>query len=188
MFERERHRLVAVRDRRRLGAGRDQPGRSVDHRPDRRRLDLRRGRPDLRPPPRRHGPRRRGFDPGRGAAHGRAEADVGGAGGEARDHPDLDRAAIAADVRLRPHARRPRRGDRERRGQERQGGRGDHRRGRGRPRHLRHPPGLDGRREGDRRQADLPLLPARRLLCRRDGACSRAAAAPPPSAPRSSRR
>ena len=48
--------------------------------------------------------------------------------------------------------------------------RGDHHRGRGGLRHLRHPPRLDDRREGHRRQAGLPLLSAGRLLCRRDGA------------------
>ena len=49
MFERDDpgSSLFAIASR--LGRGRDQPGRSVDHRPDRRRLDLRRGRPDLRP-------------------------------------------------------------------------------------------------------------------------------------------
>ena len=58
----------------------------------------------------------------------------------------------------------------KRRDRQRQGGRGDHHRRRGELRHLRHPPGLDGGREGYRRQAGLPLLPSRRLLCRRDGA------------------
>ena len=78
-------------------------------------LDLRRGRPDLGPQARRHGPRRRGRDRGRDPAQRGAEADVDGAGGEARDHPHLDRAAAAADVRLGPHPGGSGRGARERR-------------------------------------------------------------------------
>jgi thioredoxin reductase/CRP-like cAMP-binding protein len=42
--------------------------------------------------------------------------------------------------------------------------------GRGRLRHLRHPPGLDGGGEEYRRQAGFPLLSPRRILRRRDGA------------------
>ena len=49
-----------------------------------------------------------------------------------------------------------------------QGRRGDHQRRRGGLRHFRHPPGLDGRREVDRRQAGISLLPSRRLVCRGD--------------------
>ena len=56
----------------------------------------------------------------------------------------------------------------------RAGGAVIHRRRQGR-RHLRHPPGLDDRREEGRRKARLPLLPAGRLLCRRDGADRRTA-------------
>ena len=53
----------------------------VDHRADRAGLDLRRGRPDLRPPARRDDPRRRGCDLRRDVAHRRAQADGVGAGG-----------------------------------------------------------------------------------------------------------
>ena len=56
-------------------AGRDRPERSVDHRADRAGLDLRRGRPDLGPQARRHGPRRRGRDRRRDPAQRGAEAD-----------------------------------------------------------------------------------------------------------------
>jgi cGMP-dependent protein kinase 2 len=137
--------LFAIADGDGRGRGRsDQPER---HRADPAGLDRRRGRPHLRPQARRHRARRLGRDRHRDPAQRGAEIDVGGAGREARDHPHLDRAPIAADVRLRRHFGRPQGGARHRRDPERARRRGDHHRGRRELRHLRHPPGLDGRRE-----------------------------------------
>ena len=70
------------------------------HRADRHGLDLRRGRADLRPPARRHDPRRRRCDPGRGIADRRAEADGAVPAAKRAVNAHLDRAAAAPDVRV----------------------------------------------------------------------------------------
>ena len=91
--------------------------------------------------------------------------------GQARDHPHLDRAAAAADVRLGRDPRGSDRGARQRRDRRSQA------RARRSSRKARKAYDIFVIRQGSmvvekehRRQAGVPLLPSGRLLCRRDGA------------------
>ena len=161
--------IIAVRDRQRIGRGRGQSGRSLDHHSDRSRLDLRRGRPDFGPPPRGDDPRRRRHRRGRNLASRCAQAAIAGAQRQEGNRAHLDRAAIAANVRLGPQARGCRAAGRGRAGAGKARRRDHHQRRRGRQGRVHCPARLDDRREGDWRPAGVPLLPPRRFLLRRNG-------------------